>query len=91
MNISLTPTLEKMIQQKVKSGRYQTASEVVRDALRVLEERDESLYARKAELMAKIQKGLDDVKAGRVRPFDMGEIRRKGMLLLEARKKARAK
>jgi len=91
MNISLTPTLEKLIQQRVKSGRYQTASEVVREALRVLEERDESLNARKAELLAKIKKGIDDVNAGRVHPFDMAEIRKKGMLLLKARKKAKAK
>ncbi|MBN1426345.1 type II toxin-antitoxin system ParD family antitoxin [Candidatus Fermentibacteria bacterium] len=39
MNISLTPTLERFIQEKVASGRYASASEVVREALRVLEER----------------------------------------------------
>jgi antitoxin ParD1/3/4 len=40
VNVSLTPELEQFIQAKVKSGRYLSASEVVREALRLLEERD---------------------------------------------------
>jgi antitoxin ParD1/3/4 len=40
VNVSLTPELEPFIQAKVKSGRYLSASEVVREALRLLEERD---------------------------------------------------
>lgn len=40
MNVSLTPVLEKLIQKKVKSGSYNNASEVVREALRLLEEQD---------------------------------------------------
>ena len=40
MNVSLTPELEQLVQEKVASGLYQTASEVVRDALRLLKERD---------------------------------------------------
>ncbi len=40
MNVSLTPQLEKFIEQKVREGNYQTASEVVREALRLLAERD---------------------------------------------------
>jgi antitoxin ParD1/3/4 len=40
MNVSLTPELEQLVQEKVKSGRYLSASEVVREALRLLEERD---------------------------------------------------
>lgn len=40
MNISLTPQLEAMIRQKVESGLHDDASEVVREALRLLEERD---------------------------------------------------
>jgi antitoxin ParD1/3/4 len=39
-NIALTPHLEQFVQAKVKSGRYQSASEVVREGLRLLEERD---------------------------------------------------
>ena len=40
MNVSLTPELEKLVQDKVTSGLYQTASEVIREALRLLKERD---------------------------------------------------
>ena len=49
MNVSLTPQLDKFVADKVESGRYTSASEVVREALRLLEERDQ---ARNAELAA---------------------------------------
>jgi len=39
-NISLTPQLEKFVVSKVRSGRYQSPSEVVREGLRLMEERD---------------------------------------------------
>ena len=50
MNVSLTPELEQLVREKVASGLYQTASEVVRDALRLLKERDrrQSLPLREA-------------------------------------------
>lgn len=41
MNVSLTPELEKFVSSKVESGRYNSASEVVREALRLLEEHDQ--------------------------------------------------
>ena len=40
MNVHLTPELETLVQNKVKTGRYNSASEVVREALRLFEERD---------------------------------------------------
>lgn len=40
MNVSLTPELEKYIQDKVETGRYTSASEVVREALRLLEQKE---------------------------------------------------
>jgi putative addiction module CopG family antidote len=42
MNVSLTPELERLVNEKVESGLYQTASEVVREALRLLKERDQT-------------------------------------------------
>ena len=39
-NVSLTPELEALVDSKVASGRYRSASEVVRAALRLLDERD---------------------------------------------------
>ena len=49
MNVSLTPELDQYVAAKVSSGRYTSASEVVREALRLLEEQDE---ARKAQMAA---------------------------------------
>ena len=49
MNVSLTPELDKFVASKVESGRYNSASEVVREALRLLEDHDK---ARGAQLAA---------------------------------------
>jgi antitoxin ParD1/3/4 len=48
MNVSLTPELDKFVAGKVDSGRYNSASEVVREALRLLEEHDRARDARLA-------------------------------------------
>jgi antitoxin ParD1/3/4 len=49
MNVSLTPELEQFVASKVASGRYNSASEVMREALRLLEEHDQ---ARSAQIAA---------------------------------------
>jgi antitoxin ParD1/3/4 len=49
MNVSLTPELDKFVSGKVESGRYTSASEVIREALRLLEEHDR---ARSAQIAA---------------------------------------
>lgn len=49
MNVSLTPEQEKFVSAKVESGRYNSASEVVREALRLLEDRDRARTAHLAE------------------------------------------
>jgi antitoxin ParD1/3/4 len=51
MNVSLTPRLEEMIREKVDSGLYNNASEVVREALRLLDEHDAHLEALRAALI----------------------------------------
>ena len=72
MNVSLTPELEKLVERKVKTGRCQTASEVIREALRVLEERDQVAALRLRELRKEIQKGLK----GQFTSFDPEETKR---------------
>ena len=52
MNVSLAPELEKVITDRVASGRYHSASEVVREARRLLEQQDE-LYQARLERFAK--------------------------------------
>jgi len=82
MNVSLTPELEKLIHAKVASGRYTSASEVVREGLRLLEQEDQVRAAKLKELKRLIQEGLDSGDAG---PLDMNEI------IAEARRRHRAK
>ncbi|MBK9983785.1 MAG: type II toxin-antitoxin system ParD family antitoxin [Saprospiraceae bacterium] len=61
MNVSLTPALEKLIYKKVKSGVYNNASEVVREALRLLEEQDKIKELRLNKLRAELQVGIDQL------------------------------
>ncbi|BDI15416.1 hypothetical protein ANSO36C_12180 [Nostoc cf. commune SO-36] len=64
MNISLTPELEQLVQDKVNSGRYHSVSEVMGEALRLLYERDCVQEQRLAELKAKIQVGIEELERG---------------------------
>jgi antitoxin ParD1/3/4 len=64
MNVHLTPELEQLVQNKVKTGRYNSASEVVREALRLLEEHDHIRQMRVQEMRRKIQEGWDSLQRG---------------------------
>lgn len=65
MNVSLTPELETLIHRKVSAGRYTSASEVVREALRLMDERDQVQELYKASMREKIAAGMDSLRAGR--------------------------
>lgn len=86
MNVSLTPQLEKLIEQKVREGNYQTASEVVREGLRLLAERDERRSLELRRLREEIQVGLDDVRNGRIADLDMKRIKAEARRELNNRK-----
>ena len=58
MNVSLTPELEALVNEKVRGGLYQTASEVVREALRLLKQRDDE--ARRADQQAGVAAAPED-------------------------------
>jgi antitoxin ParD1/3/4 len=64
MNVSLTPELEAMIQQQVDSGRYNDASEVVREALRLLDEHQRLQHLRSLVLI-----GLEQAQRGELVEF----------------------
>lgn len=64
MNVSLTPELEQFVQSRVASGRYQTASEVVREGLRLLKEREQARETALKELRAKILRGIEQADRG---------------------------
>jgi antitoxin ParD1/3/4 len=64
VNISLTPELEKLIYEKVRSGLYNSASEVIREALRLLHERDQVRQQELEAVRAKINRGLEQLDRG---------------------------
>jgi antitoxin ParD1/3/4 len=75
MNISLTSELEQMVQEKVASGMYSSASEVIREGLRLLKERDMLQAMKLQELRTEIRKGID---SGEPTPLDMEAVIRRG-------------
>ncbi len=60
MNISLTPALEKFVQDKVASGLYNSVSEVIREALRMMAYKDKISQERIAQLNKEIAEGWND-------------------------------
>jgi antitoxin ParD1/3/4 len=64
VNISLTPELERLVNERVKSGRYASASEVIRQGLRLLEEREQLKQQRLAEVRHENDRGLDQLDRG---------------------------
>ena len=64
MNISLTPELEQFVQSKVDSGMYYSASEVIREGLRMLQEREMLKQIQIEELRREIQKGIEQADRG---------------------------
>jgi antitoxin ParD1/3/4 len=70
MNVSLTPQLESFITTKVESGLYGSQSEVVREGLRLLVERDRVVEARLNELRGEIAEGLQQARNGELIPGD---------------------
>jgi antitoxin ParD1/3/4 len=84
MNINLTPQLEELVRQKVSSGLYNSASEVVREALRLMEREDQVRAAKLAQLRQDIQEGLQSGSAGEL---DVQAIKRRGRERLAAAKR----
>lgn len=83
MNINLTPQLEDLVRQKVASGLYTSASEVVREALRLMDEKDRLLSAKLDQLRQDIREGLD---SGAASDWDPEEVKREGRARRAARK-----
>ena len=69
-SFALGEHFENFIKSMVASGRYNNASEVVRDGLRALEDRERERARDEAELDAFLAKSFDDIEAGRVRPAE---------------------
>jgi antitoxin ParD1/3/4 len=82
MNISLTPQLEEMIRQKIASGSYSSASEVVREALRLMELEDQMRELKLERLRQDLQDGIDSGFT----EFDPEKIKRLGRKRMLAKK-----
>jgi len=79
MNVSIGPDFEDYVRSKVESGDYASASEVVRDGLRLLREKELLFEARLQSLRGVIQKGIDQLDRGESRDGElvMEELRAK--------------
>ena len=75
MNVSLTSRLEKLVSDRVASGRYGSASEVVREALRLLEEHEQARNTGLRALKQAVAAGVADLRAG-TRVFDAAMVER---------------
>jgi antitoxin ParD1/3/4 len=88
MNVSLTPELEKFVSAKVESGRYNSASEVVREALRLLAEHDSARALQLAAFNEELGRRLASLDRSEVvdPPAALARLQRKS----EQRRKPRA-
>ena len=78
LNISLPPELEMQVRKRVESGLYGSASEVVREALRLFETYEQLRSSKLTQLRADIDVGLADIRAGKVVDFDPDAVKRRG-------------
>lgn len=75
MDISLTPELEKLVQEKIASGLYESANEVIHESLLLLQERDKIREFRLRELKKEIQKGIDQLEQGEYKVYDSESLK----------------
>lgn len=86
MNVSLPPELEARVRQRVESGMYGSASEVIREALRLFEAYEQVKTAKLDGLRQDIAQGLDDIKNGRVKEVDFASLKQQGRQSLKTRR-----
>lgn len=85
LNVSLPPELERRVREHVASGLYGSASEVVREALRLFEAFQDVQTASLVTLRADIAQGLKDVEAGRLGSLALDDIKAQGRAALRDR------
>lgn len=87
INVSLTPQLEELVRAKVTSGRYNSASEVVREALRLMNTYEQLRADALNKLRADVEAGWQQVEEGKVSDFDPEAAKRRGREKLERLRK----
>lgn len=88
MNVSLTPELEDFVANKVQAGRYNSASEVVREALRLLEEYERARAAQLGQFNKELERRLHALDRGE--HVDSANTRARLQRKSEERRKQRA-
>jgi len=88
MNVSLTPQLESFVKQKVSTGLYNSVSEVIREALRLLEEKETLKNIKLQALRADIQAGMDSLDKGEGKPLDIDVIKARGREIIAQKDKS---
>ena len=78
MDVSLARELEELIDEKIASGKYISANEVIREALHLLKERDVIEATKTEELRREIMVGYEQAQRGEVAPLDVGAIKAEG-------------
>lgn len=69
-NVVLTDSQAQFVEQMVQAGRYQNASEVMRDGLRLVQTREAEQAAKLAALREAVAVGIADIEAGRYTTFE---------------------
>lgn len=88
-NVVITDHQAELIEELVESGRYQNASEVLREGLRLLEQRDAEDAARLKALREATRVGLADIEAGRYQAFESADALREHLTQLASRARTR--
>jgi antitoxin ParD1/3/4 len=78
MNVSLTEQMVKFVEQQVATGEYQSASEVVRAGIRLLQQQKQDREARLDRLRGEVAIGIAEADRGEVGPLDIDEVKREG-------------
>jgi antitoxin ParD1/3/4 len=86
MNVSLPPELEASVRQRVESGLYGSASEVIGEALRLFEAYEQLKIAKLDTLRQDIAIGLIDAKNARIKEIDFSSLKQQGRQILQSRK-----
>lgn len=88
-NVVLTDHQTELVERLVTSGRYQNASEVLREGLRLVAQREAEDEAKLVALRAAAQLGIDDIEAGRFTSFDTAEALGEHLSALAERARSR--
>jgi len=89
MNVSLTTEMEEWVQRKVGSGLYTSASEVVREAIRALHERETRKSTRLANLKDAVALGIQSVDSGDLQDWTAG-LQKEVKAMARSRRSGRA-